>query len=129
MKTSLTTLFFATCAWVAVAQAETTGDPARDFMTPPAEWKSRPLWFWNGPLDKTRTTEVMERSVASGYHGFGILPTKAMGVAFMSPEFHLFANSSDTAVSTPVRLRGNWRLERWDPHAGKITSQPRRGSR
>ena len=98
MKTSLTTLLLATCTWAA-AQAETTGDLARDFATPAAEWKSRPLWFWNGPLDKVRTTEVMERSVASGYHGFGILPTKAMGVPFMSPEFLAhYKHAVDTAA-------------------------------
>jgi len=33
-----------------------------------------PLWFWNGPLDKRKTTEIMERSRESGYAGFGILP-------------------------------------------------------
>ncbi len=63
------------------------GELEADFAQPPAQWKSRPLWFWNGPLDQARTTEIMERSVASGYHGFGILPTEDMGVAFMSPEF------------------------------------------
>ena len=60
---------------------------ARDFPQPLAEWKSRPLWFWNAPLDQARTTEIMEQSVASGYHGFGILPTKDMGVPFMSTAY------------------------------------------
>ena len=73
----------------------------QDFAEPPAEWKSRPLWFWNGPVDKQKTTEIMERSVASGYHGFGILPTTDMGVAFMSPEF---LDHYRHAVDTAARL-------------------------
>jgi hypothetical protein len=81
--------------------AEGISDLARDFAHPPAEWKSRPLWFWNGPLDKARTTEIMERSAASGYHGFGILPTKDMGVPFMSPEFLAHYRH---AVETAARL-------------------------
>jgi len=76
-------------------------DLERQFRTPAPEWKSRPLWFWNGPLDKTRTAEVMEKSVASGYHGFGILPTKEMGVDFMSPEF---LAQYKHAVETAARL-------------------------
>ena len=71
------------------------------FAEPPAEWKSRPLWFWNGPVDKQKTTEIMERSVASGYHGFGILPTTDMGMAFMSPEF---LDHYRHAVDTAARL-------------------------
>ena len=35
-------------------------------------------------------------------------------------EVYFFANSSDTPVETHVRLRGQLRLERWDPHTGKI---------
>ncbi|HNQ88689.1 MAG TPA: glycosyl hydrolase [Verrucomicrobiota bacterium] len=85
------------------------GDPAppkpaelaRDFAQPPAEWKSRPLWFWNGPLDRARTTEIMEQSVTSGYHGFGILPTKDMGVPFMSPAY---LEHYKHAVETAARL-------------------------
>jgi hypothetical protein len=38
---------------------------AEDFADPPAKWKSRPLWFWNGPLDKSTTTTIMEKSVAA----------------------------------------------------------------
>jgi hypothetical protein len=39
-------------------------------------------------------------------------------------QFYFFANSSDTPVKTPVRLRGRLRLERWDPHTGRIAPQP-----
>jgi hypothetical protein len=101
MKARLAVILLAGCGWGVAAQVDTAGDLARDFMSPRAEWKSRPLWFWNGPLDKDRTTEVMERSVASGYHGFGILPTKEMGVAFMSPEF---LSHYKHAVDTAARL-------------------------
>ena len=73
--------------------AACAADPApadslrQDFSDPPARWKSRPLWFWNGPLDQGTTAQIMEASVGSGYYGFGILPTKEMGVSFMSPEY------------------------------------------
>jgi hypothetical protein len=39
-------------------------------------------------------------------------------------EWFFFANSSDTPVKTPVLLRGRLRLERWDPHTGRIAPQP-----
>jgi hypothetical protein len=39
-------------------------------------------------------------------------------------EFFFLANSSDTPVNTPMRLRGRQRLERWDPHTGRIAPQP-----
>ena len=34
-----------------VAAAEMS-ELSADFADPPAQWKSRPLWFWNGPLDE-----------------------------------------------------------------------------
>jgi hypothetical protein len=37
----------------------------KDFADPPAQWKSRPLWFWNGPLDEGATTRIMEESVTT----------------------------------------------------------------
>lgn len=49
-----------------------------DFRTPPQDMRSRPLWFWNAPLDKItfdEIYEIMTRSkTMSGYQGFGILP-------------------------------------------------------
>jgi len=36
-------------------------------------------------------------------------------------EVYFFANSSDTPVETPVRLRGRLQLELWDPHTGSIS--------
>ena len=77
----------------------------KDFADPPAQWKSRPLWFWNGPLDEGTTTRIMEESVASGYCGFGILPTKEMGVAFMSPEFlRHYKHAVDTAARLGLKM-------------------------
>ena len=35
-----------------------------------------------------------------------------------------FTNSSDTPVSTTVELRGEYVLERWDPHTGHIAACP-----
>ncbi len=99
-------------------------DLARDFGRPPASMKSRPLWFWNGPLAKERTTEIMEKSVGSGYHGFGILPTKEMGVPFMGPEF---LSHYKHAVDTAARLGQKMCLydEFWFPSgsAGGLMSQ------
>lgn len=90
------------------------GDLAADFADPPAQWKSRPLWFWNGPLDDATTTQIMEGSAAMGYHGFGILPTKDMGVPFMSPAFLAHYKH---AVDTAERLGMNMCLydEFWFP--------------
>ena len=76
-----------------------------DFAQPPAQWKSRPLWFWNAPLDKSKTAEIMERSVASGYYGFGILPTKQMGVPFMSADFlSQYKHAVDTASRLGLKM-------------------------
>ncbi len=48
------------------------------FQTPAAEYKSRPLWFWNDRLEnmtKEQIREIMVNSQSkSGYFGFGILP-------------------------------------------------------
>lgn len=77
----------------------------KEFSCPPAQWKSRPLWFWNGPLDQDTTTTIMEKSVASGYHGFGILPTVDMGVEFMSPEFlDHYKHAVDTASRLGLKM-------------------------
>lgn len=58
-----------------------------DFRDPPAQWKTRPLWFWNAPASKEQTDSLMERCRDAGYYGFGILPTNKMGVAFMGPAY------------------------------------------
>lgn len=71
---------------LAAVRAE-AGDLRGEFAQPPLAWKSRPLWFWNGPLSRERTEEMMEKSVASGYAGFGILPAQKMTPAFMTAEF------------------------------------------
>ncbi|MHB8953307.1 MAG: glycosyl hydrolase [Pirellulaceae bacterium] len=107
-----TWLVVATMAVVAGAVATAwAADPLplaslrQDFVDPPALWKSRPLWFWNGPLDQGTTAQIMEASVDSGYYGFGILPTKEMGVPFMSPEFlgH-YRHAVDTAARLGLKM-------------------------
>ena len=81
------------------------GSLRQDFADPPALWKSRPLWFWNGPLDQATTTQIMEASVGSGYYGFGILPTEDMGVPFMSPEFlDHYRHAIDTAARLGLKM-------------------------
>ncbi|MFI5379667.1 MAG: hypothetical protein ACHRHE_10245 [Tepidisphaerales bacterium] len=59
----------------------------RDFAQPPERYKSRPLWFWNGPLDAEKTRRMLEACKQSGYYGVGILPAQGMTPAFMTPEF------------------------------------------
>ena len=73
----------------------------RDFRDPPFHSKTRPLWFWNGPLSTAETKAIMERSRESGYAGFGILPSRGMTPAFMSPEFLAHYR---TAVETAAAL-------------------------
>ena len=94
-------------------------DLQSDFANPPLAWKTRPLWFWNGPLDEARTTEIMEQSLVSGYHGFGILPTKEMGVPFLSPAYLAHYRH---AVATAARLGQKMCLydEFWFPSGSAI---------
>ncbi len=70
-----------------VPALRSVGHLRETFITPPAHCGTRPLWFWNGPLSKAQTTEIMERSVGSGYAGFGILPGENMQPAFMTRKF------------------------------------------
>lgn len=75
-----------------------------DFANPPLAWKSRPLWFWNGPADEETTRTVMEKSKSLGYAGFGILPAHDKD-AFMSPDFlddYVFA--VETAAALGLKL-------------------------
>jgi hypothetical protein len=100
-RSLVTGLAVVSLGWGPATSLPAAADLEADFARPPAAYKSRPLWFWNGPLDKGITTEIMTRSAASGYHGFGILPTKEMSVAFMSPEF---LDQYRHAVETAARL-------------------------
>ena len=59
----------------------------QEFTNPPRCWKSRPLWFWNGPLDKAHTAQIMVASKADGYGGLAILPVQGMDVTFMSQAY------------------------------------------
>lgn len=59
----------------------------KDFADPPFQFKSRPLWFWNGPLSAERTCAQLEGCKERGYYGVGILPAERMQYRFMSPEF------------------------------------------
>ncbi|MBN1490696.1 MAG: hypothetical protein JXA69_12325 [Phycisphaerae bacterium] len=78
----------AVCGLIVAVCASAAGAEMRsDFADPPRHFKSRPLWFWNGELSREHTREMMERSKASGYYGFGILPAQHMTPAFMTPEF------------------------------------------
>jgi hypothetical protein len=59
----------------------------RDFQNPPLRFKSRPLWFWNKPLNTEQTRKVLIASKEAGYYGLGILPSHGMTPGFMTSEF------------------------------------------
>jgi hypothetical protein len=81
------------------------GELAQDFVDPPASWKTRPLWFWNGPLSKARTDEILEKSAASGYSGLGILPSRGMEPGFMSPDYLArYGEALDKARSLGMKM-------------------------
>jgi len=83
-------LILAALGLAGAARAEEPGawaDIQRDFTDPPLRCKSRPLWFWNGPLSAEKTRSILEGCRASGYGGVGVLPTPDMSPAFMSPAY------------------------------------------
>jgi len=69
------------------AKSGAVGSLPADFATPPWQYHSRPLWFWNGKLDADKTKGMVAACKTAGYYGMGILPCKGMGFDFMSPEF------------------------------------------
>ena len=81
-------------------------DLRRDFADPPLDNKSRPLWFWNGPLSTAGIREQIQKSRdLSGYYGFGILPTPAMTPAYQSAEFlDRYADAVETAASLGMKM-------------------------
>ena len=92
-------------------------DPRADFAEPPARWKPRPLWFWNAPPSRAQTHAIIEGCRASGYQGFGILPTAEMGLEFMSAEY---LDRYEEAVDKAAELGMNMCLydEFWFPSGG-----------
>ncbi len=74
-------------AAVLLCVAVPAADMRDDFSNPPVAWKTRPLWFWNAPPTKEKTEAIIEGCKASGYQGFGILPTEKMGLEFMSDAY------------------------------------------
>ena len=72
---------------LAVIPAWAAGTLREEFIQPAEKLQSRPLWFWNGPLDADKTRKILQECKASGYAGVGILPARGMTPAFMSPEF------------------------------------------
>lgn len=68
-------------------EAAERSDLRAEFVEPPFEYGSRPLWFWNGPLAADRTRDMLAACKARGYAGAGILPAQGMSPAFMTPPF------------------------------------------
>ena len=76
-------------------------DLQSDFSDPPLAWKTRPLWFWNGPLEAGRTRAMLQACKERGYYGVGILPAHGMVPAFMTPAF---LDHYQVAVDEAARL-------------------------
>ena len=72
-----------------------------DFAQPPERFKSRPLWFWNGPLDAAKTREILQACRKRGYFGVGILPSPGMTPGFMTAEY---LDQYQVAVEEAARL-------------------------
>ena len=81
-------------------------DLASEFREPPLAMKSRPLWFWNGPLAKAGIEEQMRRSRdESGYYGFGILPSKGMTPDYASKAFlDRYGDALDQAARLGMKM-------------------------
>lgn len=76
-----------------------------DFANPPFHLNSRPLWFWNGRLERETILAQLEQARASGYAGVGILPAKGMHPEFMSPAFlALYKAAADKARELGLKL-------------------------
>lgn len=58
------------------------------FIQPPAEYRPRPLWMWNGTPDTCTIQEIMEKSTElSGYGGFHIIPFENCDLEYMSESY------------------------------------------
>ena len=80
-------------------------DRKSQFAVPPFLFKSRPLWFWNGPLSAERTRQILGACQERGYSGVGILPATGMSPAFMTPEFlDQYQVAADHAASLGMKL-------------------------
>jgi hypothetical protein len=76
-------------AWTLVGSAAAlAGDLRTEFADPPLRLKSRPLWFWNGPLSRAGIeAQMRECRDRCGFYGFGILPSQGMTPLYTTPEF------------------------------------------
>jgi hypothetical protein len=70
-----------------IACGDSKSQLKKNFIDPPLSLKSRPLWFWNKPLSRGQTLQVMTASREAGYYGLGILPSYGMTPEFMTPEY------------------------------------------
>jgi hypothetical protein len=102
-RRGLAILALAFLAGVATASAEPAPDAElrKDFADPPLRWKSRPLWFWNGPPSPEKTRAILEACKERGYYGVGILPANGMKLGFMTLEF---LDQYQAAVEHAARL-------------------------
>jgi hypothetical protein len=93
--------------WLATTVAGAQdGDRLRaEFAQPPAEWGTRPLWFWNGPPSAAATAAILDGCRGAGYAGFGILPTEKAKIEFMSPAYlDRYAEAVEAAARLGMRV-------------------------
>jgi len=77
-------------------------DWERDFRTPPAAFKSMPLWHLNGKLTTQGITDQLQDSRdKSGFSGVAVLPVKETEPAYLTDEY--FARYGDI-LETSKRL-------------------------
>ena len=57
------------------------------FRDPPAEYRSRPFWAWNGRLDPQQLTAQIDDMKAMGYGGFHIHSRIGLETEYLGPEF------------------------------------------
>jgi hypothetical protein len=103
---------FLSCAVVVLAALAACACPAAradlrdDFAEPPLRYKTRPLWFWNGPLSKAAIEDQMRQCRdRSGYYGFGILPSQGMTPAYTSAEFlDRYGDALDQAAALGMKM-------------------------
>ena len=76
----------------------------QDFENPPFSCQSRPLWFWNAPVNAADTKAIMTGAKDVGYCGFGILPAEKCQ-PFMSPEYlDEYVTALDTAQALGMKM-------------------------
>ena len=60
---------------------------AEQFRNPPAVYRSRPFWAWNGKLDPEQLIAQIDNMKKMGYGGFHIHSRIGLETEYLGPEF------------------------------------------